>query len=674
MKTTVHSRPPRGYVSYVMVLSVAILLTLLMTYAWRNSARVLDIQRDIQVRADFINKEDAFLRSVVAIVPNRAIRCMQSGSETNSTTTTPLLWGTIFSDALDQANARNSISTSVATNLNLSTTFKGNSGDSTLTNITAMVDPIQADDTYTFSGISTTLTRYVASGMNHTLGTGFPPPLNTDDTGPGTGSDISTQMGDIFYPIISTKKYYGALASGNAGVALAVASYPQFNKIKYPKINFGYALPGDWFVAKRNWWAFSVNLYQNDFGTRIDQERDYVLSIYEIPSQLAVSANAFTALGAYGSGEQWQNVSITGRVFAGKAQVEGSTTLGNLAARRSMTLSSGSTIGGTSFAGSNPFTPGLREQYEITNNTTGDSYPVSLPSESGRAVFVPINRGTDFFDRYALSAEANTLSRTTWNNYSVGALQCAMKLDVADVTSTTNQMPVTLRFTYKKAGADVVKTLTVNSSAFDSATPPVPFNVLLLPGSKPCVVIKPQRFAAYLTSLGADSTAVNNSISVNADYTQTRVRKPALPCLDTDIGVVLNECSDLTSFTKGFSLVTNMRLYIGDDYNIVATTPPTGSGLPSPFYPPSSLYAPERRYGTDVDPWKVQLSGQVGSLGADDLTTPLRPLDMKTGTGATMAAANMTVNLSPITHPAALPPITMMNWLIVLEERRKEFY
>ncbi|MFM2243164.1 MAG: hypothetical protein RLZ97_2019, partial [Verrucomicrobiota bacterium] len=32
------------------------------------------------------------------------------------------------------------------------------------------------------------------------------------------------------------------------------------------------------------------------------------------------------------------------------------------------------------------------------------------------------------------------------------------------------------------------------------------------------------------------------------------------------------------------------------------------------------------------------------------------------------------VNLAPIKHPAALPPITMMNWLVVLEERRREYY
>jgi hypothetical protein len=32
------------------------------------------------------------------------------------------------------------------------------------------------------------------------------------------------------------------------------------------------------------------------------------------------------------------------------------------------------------------------------------------------------------------------------------------------------------------------------------------------------------------------------------------------------------------------------------------------------------------------------------------------------------------VNLKPISHPAALPPINMMNWLVVIEERRRELY
>src|SRR5690606_19734433 len=94
----------------------------------------------------------------------------------------------------------------------------------------------------------------------------------------------------------------------------------------------------------------------------------------------------------------------------------------------------------------NPFTPGVREQYEVTHGTF---MPVYLSSESGRAAFVPINRGVDFFDRHAHATESNAISPTTWNEYSVGALQCAMRLDVTAVTSATNPTPTSLRFEYR---------------------------------------------------------------------------------------------------------------------------------------------------------------------------------------------------------------------------------
>jgi hypothetical protein len=666
MRTRLLQRP-RGYISYVVVLSFGLLITLLMTYAYKSALRAQDVQKVQQIRADIISKEDAVLRSLVAIVPNRAIRCMQSGSEGSAAVKTSLQWGSIFSDAIDQANARNSISPEVAASLGLGTTYKGNTGDSEISDVDVVVTPVAADSGYTVSGMSSSTKRYVASGLNHNLGAGYPVPLNTTDTGAGTSSNISTQLGDILYPIISTEKKYGALAAGRSEIGASVTDYPQFNKIRYPRINFGYAQPGEWFVAKRNWWAFTLNFYKNDFGAVAPQGRDYVLSIYEVPSQLSISTSAFTALGKYSGagGQAWQNVNIQGRVFTGKAQVEGSVVLDGLASRRSMTLSPNAVIGGKQFGGTSPFTPGLREAFELSSNTTAEFYPVSLPSESGRAVFVPINRGLDFFDRFALSAEAATISKTTWNNYSIGALQCAMKLDVTNVMASNNQTPTSLRFTYKKNGADAVTTIGYVAL---SAVPPsatLPFGVEILDGNRPCVVIKPELLPAYLATLGADGPSVNHSIAINVDYTASNVvRKPAFPCLSSDTAVIMTDCADLTKFTKGFSLVTNMRLYLGSDFNTVETTKQVAT----------SIYAPERRYGTNMDPLKVDISGQVGSLASDSNATPSRPLDVRMASGDLMAADKIKVNLTPITDPGNLPPITLMNWLIIVEERRKEFY
>ena len=206
--------------------------------------------------------------------------------------------------------------------------------------------------------------------------------------------------------------------------------------------------------------------------------------------------------------------------------------------------------------------------------------------------------------------------------------------------------------------------------------PVYPFEVKSLPSGKICIALDPERLGTFLTLLGADSLAVNNSIAVNVDYAaNTILTAPSIPCTETDYGMILQQCGNLTSFTKGFSLVTNLRLFIGDDFNTVAMTPPAGYTPPNgrPFYPPCSLFAPERRYGVELDPFAVEISGQIGSAASESAANPVRPLDATGVSGNAMSGSRIKMNLSAITHPAELPPVTMMNWLIVVEEKRKEF-
>ncbi len=714
MKTTPLPGKRRGYVSYAMVISIGMILILLMAYAYRSASRTQAIQASVQLRNDYLSKEDAVLRSIIAIAPNRAMRAMQSGSSASTSVSQPLRWENIFGDALNQANARTSIAANVRTSLNLTNPVVANAGDSGLATISTM-----------FKGIGTETTVFASTGLNRSLGTGFPPALSSVDN--------TTNTNDRIYPIISGNKVYGSLASGQVG--LPVATYPSFNLLTYPSINFGYLKPGDSFVAKRNWWAFNLDLAANDTAiTGASRfKRDFVFSIYEIPSQLAISASSFLSFGQYASGSAWQNVTIEGGVFAGRATVEGSTALNNLASRRGSTLSSGAVIGGQTFANS-PTTPGVREQYEVT---TGQFFPVSMPSESGRAAFISINRGPDYFDRFSHATETNTLSTTTWNNYTVGALQAAMRLDITGAVSSTNPSPTEFKFYYYKGGARQTLTIPLTTGpasglaqgyirccteneSYTFSTPvdvaygapggwayqtgvsgaitfnnarfgdplvgtlksgyyktSYPFEIKTLASGKYCVAVYPKRFANFMTLLGADALSTNHSLVVNVDYpSNVLLRKPSIPCTDLDYGVILQECDDLTSFTKGFSLVTNLRLYIGDDFNTVATTPPSGYTPPSgtSYFPPCSLFAPEERYGVNSDPFAIQLSGQMGSLAAETNTTPMRPLDSTAASGGAVAPDRITVNLKPIKHPAELPPITMMNWLIVLEERRKEFY
>lgn len=711
MRANRQKKNPAGYVSLLTVFTISIFLMALMVFTYQRAINAHGVLADIQTQTDYREKEETILRSIVAITPNRAIRAMQDGSDSTSATRNPLRFQDIFKEALSQSNARTSISPELRASLNLSDSFNGNSGDSALGTTGRMFKSIASN------------TGNVTGGLNRDLGTGFPPAL----------SNNGAVANDDIYPIITDRKEYGSYASGKVG--LPTDTYKAFNLIPYPQIDFGYAKPGEPFLAKRNWWAFTMDLADHDDNvTKLARfKRAFVLSIYEIPSQLPISASSFMALGKYANGQDWENVTITGNVFAGRALVEGSTALPSIASRRSMELSSDATIGGQSFTGS-PFTPGVREAYRLTE---GEFFPVSLASESGKAAFVAINRGADFFDRFAHSAETATVSPTTWNNYSVGALQCAMRLDITKCVSASDRTPTELKFSYMKNGSRQTLTLPLDTGVtsnlpvgyilsvgenfsayfdtpvdvaygakgsfyyksqvsgtirFDNATfgdpivgtykhgyykPQYPFEIKNLPNGKICVAVFPERFKKFLTLLGADGPDVNNSLAVNVDYINSaNLTKPLIPCTVNDYGVILQECRDFTTFTKGFSLVTNMRLYIGGDFNIIPATPPAGYTPPSgePFYPPCSLFAPEKRYGVELDPFGVQHSGQIGSVASENAADPVRPLETTGVSGASMTANQITINLSKINHPAEIPPIIMMNWLIVIEEKLREFY
>lgn len=670
----------RGYVSYLLVIATGLCLTFLMLHAYKKAIIAQEVQGKITLKVDYREKQDAFLRSVVAITPNRAIRAMQAGSSPEGGES-ELSWSNIFDDALDQANARRSISAAMLAEVSEGkTTTSANAGDSNMTDkVFVMIKPLQAAD------------GDVTSGVNQNFGPGYPPALNWD-----TSSDAASKAAsfDGAYPVISKSKKYGKLADGL--VMLSTEKYPNFNQITYPEINFGYAEPGELFVAKRNWWAFTMDISAADAAaTQAPAERrEFVLSIYEVPAQLAISSNTFTNLGQFSNNTAWDadRVKIQGGVYAGRAETSGGIALDRLAAHRGVDFGAGSTVGGSTFD-SKAFAAGEREKYEFNNKT---SMPVSLPTESGRAAFVPINRGSEFLDRYAvldvdangkLVEESGSLSDTTWNNYSVGAMQCAMHLDVLDVAAADDQLPQLFEFTYKAGGAEQSKVFPIGDfNNNQTGTAPAPFQIVIQNNAgivKPCIIFMPQRMPKFLESLGADDVSVNHSISINVNYKSTvdqrdtRVRKPALlPSQGpSDIAIILRECEDLRDYTKGFSLVTNLRLYIGDNFNTWEGTPPADYTLASgeKFYPPTSLFTPEKRFGMEVDPRTLEIAGQVGSLASSRSQKVAHILDAKGREGNAFDTTKLKINLKPSHHPALLPPVTMMNWLVTVEEKRAEF-
>jgi hypothetical protein len=221
------------------------------------------------------------------------------------------------------------------------------------------------------------------------------------------------------------------------------------------------------------------------------------------------------------------------------------------------------------------------------------------------------------------------------------------------------------------------------------------------------IEFQPMRLKAFLEDLGdAADISINNSIAINIDTRSINskylAKNPAginiparfKPNLKDDApkavqyGLILKGCSDLTDFDKGFSLVTDMRLFIGDDFNAVKKLPiPASYPIKYPagkdYYVPCSLFAPQKRYGFDDDATFVDIKGQMGSL-ADDrgnqvganfesvrlLDSKQRSYDPSDPTKGVMTPAQIKVNLFSIGVIEEVPPIMMKNWLITAEEIR----
>ncbi|MFT5469140.1 MAG: hypothetical protein ACI8UO_004255 [Verrucomicrobiales bacterium] len=636
------------------VTTIALATSFSIVMLFRQVIQSHDGQARSQLRIDYAQKEDALLRSLISIVPLRAIDAMQPDS---ALVPESMEWEAIFNEAISLASADQAIDEVTLQSFGVENLISANPGNST-TAASTLVSPIRGDQDMVNSGTLASMDLILDSRFAEKL----PDPLTASQ---------AVMILDAKYPIITEEKVFPAGWSTSA--QLSTDDYPLYNLIPYPNIRFGYGTPGTPFVAKRNWWAFQVT-----FGSDIvningpQRSKNYVLSLYEVPSQLPIAAEAFMSVGAHAGGADWTNVSIDGGIFGGKLDTSPGFALpdGNLSARNRIALGSGTTIQGQ--AASNNFGDfGVREEFFA--NHFGDLQSTSLAADSGRVAFISINRGLDFFE-YAATPQNNLIAPTSWDNYSSGAQRCAMRLFVTRVSSSLDQTPTELTLFYKTGAGESSVTLdrAVNwSSSGTAAGDEIPFQTEHTETGRKALVVYLERLPAYLASLGAAGIDVNSSMVINPDSTNDlNVKNPEFPSVGTDMAVVLRESGDLSSFgSTGFSLVTNVRLYFADDFNIVSVPQPSGSGLPSgeAFYPPVSLYAPEKRYGTTLKIRPVDYSGQLNSLAVGDADA-VRPLDFRAGTYEEVTPNLITADLKSIRSPAELPPISLMNWLIVVEE------
>lgn len=631
MKISKSHTNKNGFVTILNVVIIGGFMLTLMAIAYRASIRSLEGQKKVQLQIDYDAREQAFLRSVVTLAPVYAANTMRNQSNGDAKATFAGLYGT----AASWANLEDARAADAKTSLDFSALSNGNTGN--INNGGAGIN--DARDYVGHSDDSGQAAGYTRSALRD-ADYGNVPKLN-DRSGLATARSKSS-------PLITSDATYGATGTG-------VGDPRDFNLIPYPDIHFGYGTPGTNFIARQNWWQLYMHANKVDgalTGVGV-HESEYILSIYEIPAQLAISSSTFTNLGS----SSWDStkVNITGPVYAKKANVTGAVVDG-IATTEGVSGILGGTAQGMT-----------REAYEAANPTT--FYPISKASDYARSLFLPINTGLEFFDAFASTDtaynSANRLSRESWNSYSRGCHQCVMKLTVTETAGGSGgiQTPIEFTFTYKTSSG-TENTITVSKAGAGILWPDAddgefPF-ISEVADNRSGIAIYLDRIASWLTdaSQPAIDFTLSNSLVVNADYTQTTVDKPAFPSTSNDTCVIVRGCEDLTQFTNGFSLVTNYPLYLLEDFNQVQI-----SGVD----PATSLFAPEIRYGTGDSSRLVVFTGQAGNLSTSGNAVEL--LDMKGSGDVGNVSGSVSATLKPILTLAELPPVNVMNWLVVVQKK-----
>jgi hypothetical protein len=467
----------------------------------------------------------------------------------------------------------------------------------------------------------------------------------------------------------------------------------RWGQITYPNIRFGYKQPGNLFIARRVWWRIPV-VYQTAQQTVEDQvgvnrypsaPANYVLSVYEIPSQLPISGNANLQIGQNADATAWGSaITVTGSIYGNQIQLSGGTYSG-VSSRKQVNVVNPATVGGVAYADSTDSAfdqPGTREQMALTQTIIGAA-PVTVAGNDGKVLLVPVMPGNDFY--MAVSG-----TPTHWDLYARPYYRCRIRVIISGTDSNLIYNSLTGVTNTTTAGAITVDVYTLA----DTASPSQPDQILgfldsaathttyqqtsygdlshgwpISPtwmtytstgtGTGPAPTGSDRNLLVIdvlkmVQTLGTGNPAQLYSIYVGSNPTT----EPNASSTASDPGVAITDTNDLHLFTSGLSIVTNQTLYLLDSFNQVAPAFPT------------SLYAPQVRYGMSGAITNVTLTGQISVDPISSATPPVNPLGLVNASGTPIPPASVSASLSEITDPTLIPPIARMSLMFTIEKER----
>jgi hypothetical protein len=506
----------------------------------------------------------------------------------------------------------------------------------------------------------------------------------------------------------------------------------RWGTVPFPNIRFGLMRPGDTMVARRVWWRVPV-LYQTALqtieaqtaGTNVTRYpgmlANYILSIYEIPSQLPITGNANIQLGLNPDGSSWGNtslttnqVNITGSIYGDAVQLNGGTYGGGISSRSQVNVVTSSSVAGETFTDNTYNNLGVREQKDLTR--TIGAAPVSVAGDNGKVILVPLATGN------AVYLPSPNATPTAWDLYSLPYYHCRIRITISGTNSTLNYQNGTPNTLDPTAGAITVQIRYLPDTA---QLPDAVFGVSDAASGWTTVTYAQ---VSNATNSGSPGAVTNQADGTNANfflYTSTATGGQDCNVLEIDLlqmyatlglnpaqcysiyigcnpvqtpnggnnnypNIVIKDADDLTgtthqignpspAFTNGLSIVSTQRIYLvgggsqqtgltASGFNTVQWPTPTD---PSNPYPATSIYAPDVRYGmTNLTP-TIAVTGQISvSQATAGSTTAVNPLSFSTGANNTISGAGNSYSLNAISNPRSVPPITRLNLLFTLEKER----
>jgi hypothetical protein len=629
-----------------------------------------DTARIASAKVDIATREDALMR----VILQQTATGMLPG--TDGVTGNPQAWANIMTNAVTQLLATTYVDPiELATLPGLTGVIPDNMGDASGTALGILQG-------YNSTGVPFGGTTGVANVVPSYNATVQPPLMNWSANATLSAATALTTPQEFFLGSQYTPPTSAAVTK------LSLSN--RWGQILYPNIRFGYKQPGDLFIARRVWWRIPV-VYQTAQQTLQAQSgvlrypsapANYVLSVYEIPSQLPISGNANLKIGLNADGTAWgSGIQVTGSIYGGQIQLSGGTYTDGISSRQQVNVVSAATVGGVAYA-NNAFDNLLtRETMALTQATPGAA-PVSVAGNDGKVLMVPVMPGKPFYMSVA--------TPTHWDLYARPYYRCRIRIIISGTNSTLIYSPTASPQMSAAANAGAI-TVNVNLLPDTSSHPD---QILGFPDSATTAATGSpysqtssadpnETLPAWMTytSTGTGTTQDRNILVINVGSMVAALgtnaqlysiyigsnptTEPVTPFTASDPGVALTGTSDLHLFTAGLSIVSNQTLYLLDSVNQV---PAVGAK------PATSIFAPDIRYGiSGVNP-VVGLVGQVSIDPASTTSSAGNPLSFvdADGTLISTSSASNTFTLTEITDPTTLqmPPIVPLTLLFTVEKER----